>query len=148
MVFVFGSNRAGRHGKGAARYAREVFGARPGQGEGLQNSARALPTKDEKLRTLLAIHVYRFLSHAQTHADTDFRVTAVGTGLAGYGHKENAGHLPGRLDGPTLGDFHGEQDTDQCKMRAARSPESRLLIEVVREGSGGHSPGRHAVSDP
>lgn len=27
MIFVFGSNQAGRHGKGAAKYARNNLGA-------------------------------------------------------------------------------------------------------------------------
>ncbi len=45
-IFVFGSNPEGRHGAGAAKIAREQFGAIYGQGEGLQGSAYALPTKD------------------------------------------------------------------------------------------------------
>ena len=45
-VFVFGSNPEGKHGKGAAKIAKEQFGAIYGQGEGLQGSAYALPTKD------------------------------------------------------------------------------------------------------
>lgn len=45
-IFVFGSNPEGRHGAGAAKIARERFGAIYGQGEGLQGNAYALPTKD------------------------------------------------------------------------------------------------------
>ena len=45
-IFVFGSNPEGRHGAGAAKIAREKFGAIYGQGEGLQGNAYALPTKD------------------------------------------------------------------------------------------------------
>lgn len=44
-IFVFGSNPEGRHGAGAAKVAREQFGAIYGQGEGLQGNAYALPTK-------------------------------------------------------------------------------------------------------
>src|ERR1041385_1434860 len=33
-VFVFGSNRQGRHGAGAAKFARENYGAEQGIGEG------------------------------------------------------------------------------------------------------------------
>ena len=44
-IFVFGSNPEGRHGAGAAKVAREKFGAIYGQGEGLQGNAYALPTK-------------------------------------------------------------------------------------------------------
>ena len=45
-IFVFGSNTEGRHGAGAAKVAREQFGAIYGQGQGLQGNAYALPTKD------------------------------------------------------------------------------------------------------
>lgn len=44
-IFVFGSNPEGRHGAGAAKVAREKFGAIYGQGEGMQGHAYALPTK-------------------------------------------------------------------------------------------------------
>ena len=49
-VFVFGSNLAGRHGKGAALTARLYHGAIYGQGEGLQGNAYALPTKDLRVK--------------------------------------------------------------------------------------------------
>lgn len=49
-IFVFGSNPEGRHGAGAARTAREKFGAIYGQGEGLQGNAYALPTKDLRVK--------------------------------------------------------------------------------------------------
>ena len=51
-IFVFGSNLAGRHGKGAALYARQHHGAIDGQGIGLQGNSYAIPTKDARLRTL------------------------------------------------------------------------------------------------
>lgn len=46
VVYVFGSNVEGRHGLGAAKTAREQFGAVYGQGEGLQGSSYGIPTKD------------------------------------------------------------------------------------------------------
>lgn len=46
VVFVFGSNPEGRHGLGAARVAKDRFGARYGVGEGLVGNSYALPTKD------------------------------------------------------------------------------------------------------
>ena len=49
-VFVFGSNPEGRHGAGAALVARYKFGAKYGQGEGLQGNAYAIPTKDLRVR--------------------------------------------------------------------------------------------------
>ena len=49
-IFVFGSNPEGRHGAGAAKVAREKFGAIYGQGQGLQGNAYALPTKDLRVK--------------------------------------------------------------------------------------------------
>ena len=51
-IFVFGSNLAGRHGKGAALYAKKHHGAIYGQGYGLQGRSFAIPTKDYNLKTL------------------------------------------------------------------------------------------------
>lgn len=45
-VFVFGSNPGGVHGAGAAKTARDMFGAQAGVGEGMTGNAYALPTKD------------------------------------------------------------------------------------------------------
>ncbi|WP_231373411.1 DUF4326 domain-containing protein [Thioalkalivibrio sp. ALE19] len=87
-VFVFGSNEAGRHGKGAARLARDHYGAVNGKGEGSMGQAYAIPTKDADLNTrpLSAIQesVERFLEHARQTPDQRFAVTRVGCGLAGY----------------------------------------------------------------
>jgi hypothetical protein len=87
-VFVFGSNLAGRHGKGAALFAREHRGAVYGQGVGLQGNSYAIPTKDERLRTLpldlIRGHVDDFKRFAGEHPELTFQVTAVGCGLAGY----------------------------------------------------------------
>lgn len=49
-IFVFGSNLEGRHGAGAAKIAREQFGAIYGLEEGLQGNAYALPTKDLRVK--------------------------------------------------------------------------------------------------
>lgn len=87
-IFVFGSNLAGRHGKGAALEARQKWGAEPGIGIGRTGWAYAIPTKDAELKTLplMAIdaHVAGFLAYAQSHPELRFRVTRVGCGLAGY----------------------------------------------------------------
>ena len=52
-VFVFGSNPEGRHGAGAAKVAKTKFGAKNGQGEGLQGNAYALPTK--RIRNIIPV---------------------------------------------------------------------------------------------
>lgn len=87
-IFVFGSNQAGVHGAGAAKYARERHGAIMGQGEGLQGTSYAIPTKDWTIRTLpldiIRIFVDRFLDFAREHPEMSFYVTPIGCGLAGY----------------------------------------------------------------
>ena len=86
--FVFGSNLAGRHGKGAALWARQHRGAIYGQGFGPQGDSYAIPTKDETLRTLpipmIRHHVKDFLIYAGKHHDQIFELTPIGCGLAGY----------------------------------------------------------------
>lgn len=88
VIFVFGSNMAGRHGAGAALYAVRARGAVYGQGEGLQGESYAIPTKDENIRTLplnrIRFFVDRFLHYAREHPELTFEVTPIGCGLAGY----------------------------------------------------------------
>ena len=88
MIFVFGSNLAGRHGKGAALYARNYHGAIYGQGVGRQGDSYAIPTKDALLITLpltaIKNYVDDFLEYARTYKDDHFRLTPIGCGLAGY----------------------------------------------------------------
>jgi hypothetical protein len=87
-VFVFGSNLAGRHGKGAALWARQHRGAIYGQGHGPQGNSYAIPTKDFALRTLPLDHIEKeaavFLAYAETHPHLTFQLTPIGCGLAGY----------------------------------------------------------------
>lgn len=87
-IFVFGSNLAGRHGKGAALHAKLKHGAIYGQGMGPMGTCYAIPTKDGHLRTLaiatIKVHVDRFLGWAEMHPDDTFRLTPIGCGLAGY----------------------------------------------------------------
>lgn len=87
-IFVFGSNLAGRHGKGAALWARRMHGAIYGRGEGRQGDSYAIPTKDGKLKTLplpvIQGGVMTFLQYAREHPELIFAVTPIGCGLAGY----------------------------------------------------------------
>lgn len=93
-IFVFGSNLAGRHGKGAALHAKRHHGAEYGVGWGPTGGSFAIPTKDENLRTLPLdeIHEYvaGFLVYALARPHLRFMVTAIGTGLAGYTHEQIA----------------------------------------------------------
>ena len=101
MIFVFGSNLAGRHGKGASLDARKKHGAVYGQGVGLQGNSYAIPTKDETLKTLplnvIRGYVNQFLSFAMMNPHLQFQVTPVGCGLAGYKPNQIAPMFRGAL---------------------------------------------------
>ena len=87
-VFVFGSNLAGVHGAGAAAYALHNCGALWGEGIGHHGNSYAIPTKDERIRTLplklIAPHITAFVDYAANHPDISFHLTHIGCGLAGY----------------------------------------------------------------
>lgn len=87
-IFVFGSNLAGRHGKGSALHAAQHYGAEAGVGVGRTGNAYAIPTKDEHLRVLslptIKKHVDVFLDYARRHPDLRFEIVKIGCGLAGY----------------------------------------------------------------
>lgn len=93
QVFVFGSNLAGRHGKGAALWAKR-FGAKNGQGLGRCKQTYAIPTKDRNIQTLplRQIHgfVAEFIRHAIESENDEFLVTEIGCGLAGYSPRDIA----------------------------------------------------------
>lgn len=87
QVFVFGSNLRGVHGAGAAKQAMK-WGAKYGQGYGLQGQTFAIPTKDWDIKSLslnqIQVYVDRFIKFAKTYDTLDFLVTKIGCGLAGY----------------------------------------------------------------
>ena len=101
-IFVFGSNLAGRHGKGAALFAKQHHGAIYGKGEGLQGNSYAIPTKDGNLQTLhldeIARHVARFKLFADAFRTHRFRLTPIGCGLAGYKPEQIAPMFKGAPD--------------------------------------------------
>lgn len=88
IIFVFGSNLAGRHGKGAALDARKDWGAEYGVGVGRTGEAYAIPTKDHRLAALpldeIKPYVDDFIKYATKHPQERFFVTRIGCGLAGY----------------------------------------------------------------
>lgn len=87
-IFVFGSNLAGRHGGGAARFALDNYGAKWGDPEGFQGRSYAIPTKDERIETLplsrIQAYVDLFLVIAENRPDVTMILTPIGCGLAGY----------------------------------------------------------------
>ena len=107
-IFVFGSNLAGRHGKGAALAALKYHGAIYGQGWGPQGHSYAIPTKDETLQTLsldvIKKSVDEFIDHVEDMQGFGyiFNVTPVGCGLAGYKPAQIAPMFKLALDLPNV----------------------------------------------
>ena len=96
MIFVFGSNREGRHGKGAALFARQKYGAIYGQAEGLQGNSYAIITKELRYKypsvTLKEVEdgITKFLVFANLRPELTFSVSPIGCGLAGFTPKQIA----------------------------------------------------------
>lgn len=88
MIFVFGSNESGRHGAGAARTAMLEHGAVYGRSVGHHGNSYAIPTKDLNIDALhlqdIWLYVSEFLEYAEANPELEFKVTAIGCGLAGY----------------------------------------------------------------
>ncbi len=105
-IFVFGSNKPGWHGAGAAKDALDEHGAIYGQGEGLQGNSYAVPTRDAaivngrlRIWTLplseVRQSVNRLRAVAKKYPNYRFECTAFGTGYAGFTHPEIAPMLKG-----------------------------------------------------
>lgn len=93
-IFVFGSNLAGIHGAGSALAAVEIHGAIYGLGVGPQGDSYAIPTKDCSLRIMpleiISKYVAQFIEYAKAMPHLDFKVVAIGCGLAGFKPKDIA----------------------------------------------------------
>ncbi len=88
-IFVFGSNLAGHHAGGAARIARQKFGAIEGQGVGLQGQSYAIPTMQGGVETIKP-YVDEFIEFASNCDQNTFYVTRIGCGIAGFRDEEIA----------------------------------------------------------
>lgn len=95
MIFVFGSNLAGIHGAGAAKFAHEKLGAEWGVGRGRTGHGfccYALPTKNEKIQSMpwpwVRENIREFVQYAKDNPLLDFALTPVGTGLAGHSKRD------------------------------------------------------------
>lgn len=86
-IFVFGSNPQGIHGAGSARVAMIYFGAKRGQGEGLQGQSYGLPTtnlnfNDNRLPPIkrgmpkeeIISHIKKLYKCALENTDKNFKV--------------------------------------------------------------------------
>ncbi|EJX06175.1 hypothetical protein EVA_05714 [gut metagenome] len=88
-IFVFGSNLAGMHGGGAARFAYEKFGAVWGEGVGLHGQTYAIPTMQGGVETIRP-YVDDFIAFAKAYPQYTFLVTPIGCGTAGFKEEEIA----------------------------------------------------------
>lgn len=88
-IFVFGSNLEGLHLGGAARTALEKFGAKMGQGVGLQGQSYAIPTMQGGVETIKP-YVDEFIDLAREWDQTTFYITRIGCGIAGFTDEEIA----------------------------------------------------------
>lgn len=107
QIFVFGSNIGGRHGKGAAKFAVQKFGAVYGQGVGLQGRSYGIPTVNASITAPLSLpkiagYVSEFVEFARTRPDLTFLVTEIGCGLAGLTVKEIAPLFVDAMDVPNI----------------------------------------------
>lgn len=93
QIFVFGSNPQGKHGKGAAAFAKKFCGARNGQGAGLQGQSYGIITKDLSKRFHPSVpfreivdQIARLYDFADEHQDKEFLIAYSGRGklLSGY----------------------------------------------------------------
>ncbi len=95
-IFVFGSNRQGRHGKGAALTARNKFGAIYGQSEGLQGQSYAIITKELRKEYQpvslgeIKLGVDTFIQFAKDNKHLTFYVVELGCNLAYFTVEEIA----------------------------------------------------------
>lgn len=109
-IFVFGSNLAGHHGRGAAWDAVVFHGAQHGVGVGMTGSAYGIPTKDCSLQILPLGAIRRYVEQFEEFASIvlaaqlpwTFQVTRIGCGLAGYKDEQIA---PMFLDAPSNCEF-------------------------------------------
>lgn len=121
-VFTFGSNKSGRHGKGAAKTAMK-WGAKYGQGAGLMGRTYGIPTKGTSMSHVLSVveigrYVDEFIEFARANPQLTFLVTEIGCGLAKLTPKDiaplfreaiglNNIHLPRRFWNKLIPDGRG-----------------------------------------
>ena len=88
LIFVFGYNRPGVHGEGAAKDAM-LSGAKYGQGRGLQGRSYGITTKETWRDPGLPLpeigqEIGNFWNFARARPQMPFLVTPIGTGKAGH----------------------------------------------------------------
>jgi len=87
-VFIFGSNSMGAHLSGAAKLAKDKFGAEEGVGYGVTGKCYAINTMSGLKE--IQKQIPDFITYASNNPQKTFLVTAIGTGIAGYSADEIA----------------------------------------------------------
>jgi len=91
-IFVFGSNDNGNHAGGAARLAKQKFGAIEGQARGLQGQSYAIATLNNNMKRLPLKKIRQQLEDlfkfASKNKDKIFYLTKIGCGIAGFREKK------------------------------------------------------------
>ena len=101
QIFVFGSNTQGRHGAGAAKTARDKFGAKYGQAEGIQGKSFAIITKDltkddgrnpSRTREQIEEQIHKLYEYARQNPNKEFLVaySSNGRNLNHYSNEDMA----------------------------------------------------------
>ena len=100
-IFVFGSNRQGWHGGGAAAYARQRFGLSGEKESDARDSVmRSLQWMDRLRKSVLMWR--EFIAYAEAHPELTFLVTEIGCGIAGYTVTQIAPLFSATLDMPNV----------------------------------------------
>jgi hypothetical protein len=95
-IFIFGSNKQGRHGKGAALTAKNKFGAIYGKPRGLQGNSYAIVTKELRNNyppvdiKEVKNEVDTFVQFVKDNQNLTFYVTEIGCNLANFTPEEIA----------------------------------------------------------
>mgnify|MGYP001608932319 CR=1 FL=1 len=97
QVFVFGSNTNGFHIGGAANQAMQ-WGAVYGIGAGRMGKTYAIPTLDTDFSKLpletIQDHLLELSEYASMHPNTEFLLTKLGQGIAGFTSEEMESIMP------------------------------------------------------
>lgn len=83
QVFVFGSNAQGEHFGGAAKQAYDDFHAQWGVAVGRTGQCYAIPTVGVS-EFVMCAYIEQFKEYARLTPDTEYLLTAIGTGIAGH----------------------------------------------------------------
>lgn len=100
-VLVFGSKPNGHHKGGAAKIAKEKFGAIEGVGEGHRGQSYAIPVHKHHTE-LMESAVLRFVNYAISHRELTFFVLPIGCVSAGLDYKIVANMFKSARDLPNV----------------------------------------------